>query len=179
MAALVIPSVELHRSWIAGAEEFNGAHIDGGGVETRTLDDLRKPDGFRAFVDGLVAQSKPGGPILPGYVPCTFLWMVDNDEFVGSIAIRHELNDYLLEQGGHIGYSIRPSARRRGFAGDALRDALPIARGLGIDRVLVTCDEANAGSRRTIEKNGGVYEDSRAGKRPYWIDTTVASAVID
>ncbi|HYI32668.1 MAG TPA: GNAT family N-acetyltransferase [Glaciibacter sp.] len=172
MAALVIPSVELHRSWIAGAEEFHGAHIDGGGVELRTLDELRQPDGFRAFVDELIAQSDPDGPLLPGYVPCTFLWMVENDKFVGSIAIRHELNDFLFEQGGHIGYSVRPSARRRGFAGDALRDALPIAQELGISRVLITCDETNTGSRRTIEKNGGVYEDSRAGKRRYWIDNT-------
>jgi predicted acetyltransferase len=84
---------------------------------------------------------------------------------------RHGLNDYLFEQGGHIGYSVRPSARRRGFAGDALRDALPIARELGISRVLITCDETNVGSRRTIEKNGGIYEDSRKGKRRYWIDS--------
>lgn len=95
---------------------------------------------------------------------------MDGDTFLGSLAIRHELNDFLLNEGGHIGYSVRPSARRRGHATKALSDALPLARDLGISRVLVTCDEDNAGSRATIEKNGGIYEDSRSGKRRYWLD---------
>ncbi len=173
MATLTIPSVEFHRSWLAGAEEFNGVHIDGSGVEARDREALRQPGEFRTFVEDLVAQSRPDSPLLPGYVPCTFLWMIEDGEFLGSLAIRHELNDFLFEEGGHIGYSVRPSARRRGVAGNALRDALPIARDLGIDNVLITCDEDNVGSRRTIEKNGGVYEDSRQGKRRYWIDTAM------
>ena len=57
------------------------------------------------------------------------------------------------------------------LAAAALAGALPIARNLGISRVLLTCDDSNAGSRATIEKNGGVYEDTRNGKRRYWIDT--------
>ncbi|MDD1477831.1 GNAT family N-acetyltransferase [Arthrobacter sp. H16F315] len=96
---------------------------------------------------------------------------MDGDAFLGSLAIRHELNDFLLNEGGHIGYSVRPSARRRGYASKALADALPVARDLGISRVLITCDEDNLGSRATIEKNGGVYEDSRNSKRRYWADT--------
>ncbi|MFY9634598.1 MAG: GNAT family N-acetyltransferase, partial [Cellulosimicrobium cellulans] len=81
-----------------------------------------------------------------------------------------------LEQGGHIGYSVRPSARRRGHASAALAAALPMARDLGISRALLTCDEDNFGSRATIEKNGGVYEDTRNGKRRYWIDTATRIA---
>ena len=104
-------------------------------------------------------------------VPCTYLWIVDGGTFLGSLAIRHELTEYLLNEGGHIGYSVRPSARRRGHAASALAHALPMARELGIPRVLLTCDVSNAGSRATIEKNGGVYEDTRNGKRRYWIDT--------
>jgi predicted acetyltransferase len=99
------------------------------------------------------------------------LWIVDGDVFLGSLAIRHELNDFLLNEGGHIGYSVRPSARRRGHAVKALADALPMARELGIFRALITCDEDNAGSRATIEKNGGIYEDTRNGKRRYWVDS--------
>ena len=65
----------------------------------------------------------------------------------------------------------RPSARRRGHAAKALDDALPLARDLGINLALITCDEDNAGSRAIIEKNGGVYEDTRNGKRRYWVET--------
>lgn len=91
-------------------------------------------------------------------MPCTYLWIVEGDTFLGSLAIRHELNDYLLNEGGHIGYSVRPSARRRGHTAAASADAQPMARDLGIHRA-------------TIEKNGGVWEDTRNGKRRYWIDT--------
>ena len=100
-------------------------------------------------------------------------WVVDDeDDYVGSLALRHELSPFLLREGGHIGYSIRPSARRRGHATAALRLALPVARrDLGLDRVLVTCLESNEGSRRAIEANGGAYEDSRNGTRRYWVPT--------
>ena len=70
---------------------------------------------------------------------------------------------------------MRPSRRREGHAHRALKLALPEARALGLDRVLLTCDEDNDGSRLTIEGNGGVYEDSRNGKRRYWIPAGVTS----
>lgn len=169
MANLIVPDARFHSSWLEAAEEFAGARQDGGGSEDWSLDDLRDPVHFGRFVDELVADALPGSPRKPGYVPCTYLWMVEGDTFLGSLAIRHELNDFLFNQGGHIGYSVRPSARRRGHAAQALMDALPVAGELGIDRVLVTCDEDNAGSRATIEKNGGAYEDSRNGVQRYWI----------
>ena len=102
-------------------------------------------------------------------MPATELWWVEGEEFLGRIAIRHRLTPALLEVGGHIGYDVRPSARRRGHATEMLRQALGIARGLGIDRVLVTCDVDNVGSRTVIERNGGVFEDERAGKLRFWI----------
>lgn len=111
----------------------------------------------------------PETPRPPGHVPCTNLWIVDGPTHIGFLQIRHCLTDFLLDEVGHIGYSVRPSARRRGHATSALRDALPIAQALSIDPVLVTCDETNRASRATIKRNAGVYEDSRAGKRRYWI----------
>ncbi len=75
----------------------------------------------------------------------------------------------LLEQGGHIGYSVRPSRRGEGIATKALGQALEVAQTLDIGPVLVTCAEDNPASRKAIEANGGVYEDSRQGTRRYWI----------
>ncbi len=115
----------------------------------------------------------------PGsHVPAsTYLCIRQSDHrMVGFIDIRHRLNDYLLNYAGHIGYSIRPIERGKGYAGQQLELGLNKCRELGLKRVLLTCDESNMRSRRTIENAGGVYEDSR--KEPgeaqavhrYWID---------
>ena len=105
-------------------------------------------------------------------MPCTTWWWVDGRSWLGRIAVRHRLTPALLELGGHIGYDVRPSARRRGHATAMLHAVLPHAVALGIGRVLVTCDVDNAPSQRVIEANGGRFEDERAGKLRYWIDLT-------
>ena len=117
----------------------------------------------------------------PGHVPSTFLFAFEGDRIVGRVSIRHRLNAYLLRIGGHIGYAVVPEFRRRGYATAMLRLALDFARDtVGLDRVLVTCDDDNIGSIRTIEKNGGVLEDVILAdglakpKRRYWIDTAPA-----
>jgi predicted acetyltransferase len=99
------------------------------------------------------------------------LWWVDGDQYIARIAIRHQLNEFLLNVGGHIGYDVRPSARRRGHATAMLRAALPVAHQLDIERALITCDWDNVGSRKTIEANGGIYEDRRGVKLRYWVPT--------
>jgi len=93
-----------------------------------------------------------------GYVGSTeyFLIRRSDDRIVGMVNIRHSLNEFLKETGfGHIGYGIRPSERRKGYATEQLRLALEKCRELGIKQVHVGCFEENTGSRRTIEKNGG------------------------
>lgn len=93
---------------------------------------------------------------------------------VGMIDLRHRLNDFLAEYGGHIGYSVRPDERRKGYAKWMLAHVLPEARKLGLSRVLVTCDDDNEGSARTIEANGGVFERTARLEdellRRYWIE---------
>ena len=89
---------------------------------------------------------------------------------VGFLNLRLRLSDYLLEVGGHIGYSIRPYARGKGLAKEQLRQGLQVARSKNIKRVLVTCDCDNAASRAVILANAGALEDVRGGKERYWID---------
>jgi len=126
---------------------------------------------FLAFVEEVRAKRLEETPRPQGFVPGTELWLVDGEEFLGRVGIRHRLTPALLEAGGHIGYDVRPSARRRGHATAMLREALIVARGLGIERALVTCDVDNIGSRTVIERNGGVLEDERVGKLRFWVPT--------
>ena len=101
-----------------------------------------------------------------GRVPATFLVADVGGEIVGRSSIRFALNEVLAREGGHIGYAVLPWHRRRGYATEILRQSLVIARAHGVGRVLVICDEDNAGSRTVIEACGGrhesVVEDVRA-----------------
>lgn len=97
-------------------------------------------------------------------------------KLLGMLQLRHELNDYLRLYAGHIGYSVRPSERRRGYAAAMLALGLREARARGLRRVLITCHVSNEASRRTILANGGVYEcavpdpDGGEALERYWIE---------
>ena len=89
---------------------------------------------------------------------------------LGFLNLRLRLNEGLLNYAGHIGYSIRPSARGQGLAKEQLRQGLQVAKSKNIKRALVTCDSDNVASRAVILTNGGALEDVRGGKERYWID---------
>ena len=116
-----------------------------------------------------------GRNLPPRFVRGTFLVADVAGQIVGRASIRFELNDFLLREGGHIGYGVLRQHRRRGYATEILRQSLIIARAEGVDRVLVTCDEVNVGSRTVIESCGGRLESvvntgDGVPKRRYWID---------
>lgn len=116
------------------------------------------------------------GELLPeGFVPSTFLVAEVDETIVGRTSIRHQLTDFLLRESGHIGYGVPPAHRRRGYATEILYQSLVVARALGIDRVLVACDDDNTASAKTIERCGGVLESvvttsHGPAKERYWID---------
>lgn len=172
MAELISPTVRLHRSWLRSRDDW-GAEVHQDGAGLRPGDEVDSADGFAAWVRRLLRESDPAVPAAEGWVHCTYWWIVEDDEVLGAISLRHELNDFLLDAGGNIGYGVRPTARRRGLASFALAEVLGYAAKLGLPRVLITCKEANEGSRRTIERHGGALEDIRDTKigrmRRYWI----------
>ena len=105
-----------------------------------------------------------------------FVCLRESDgRIVGMIDVRHRFNDYLREYGGHIGYSVRPDERRKGYASWMLAHALPYCREIGLDRVMISCLIDNEASRRTILKNGGVYDSTvhepheNVDLQRYWI----------
>ncbi|MFC4068256.1 GNAT family N-acetyltransferase [Actinoplanes subglobosus] len=172
MLRLVKPTIRLHTAWLDSRDDWGrGTHQPGAGL--RSIDEVDSPAGFAAWVGRLHAHEDRSVPPEDGWVHCTYRWVINDDEVVGAIALRHELNDSLLDVGGHIGYGVRPVARRRGLASWALGTMLDEARRLGMDRVLLTCKTDNVASARTIEGHGGLLEDVRdtgSGKsKRYWI----------
>ncbi len=179
MPQLLAPTADLHDAWLRSRDDWGrGTHQDGSGL--RDEDDVDSADGFAEWVGRLQEQSDPGWVPPSDRVPARYWWVVEDGEVLGAISLRYELNDFLARAGGHIGYGVRPAARRRGLASWALGEVLLHARESGLARVLVTCEDANTASARTIERAGGVLQDVAETElgptRRYWIDLSAGSA---
>jgi predicted acetyltransferase len=134
---------------------------------------LPMPEHLRGLVD-----MSEGRNLRPGWVPMTTHWLLDDSEvLVGVSRLRHRLTPELLNDGGNIGYYVRPAYRGKGHGKTILSLTLVEARSLGLERVLLTVRTGNLPSIRVIEANGGVLEDERVDAeglayRRYWIDLT-------
>ncbi len=170
---LVRPTKEYEKQAYEYINEFVefGSQIHGVGGLNKYIDDydgwLLKLEQNRNMVPGTVEGRVPSE---------TFILIREEDnKMLGIIDIRLMLNDYLLSYGGHIGYGIRPSERRKGYASYQLYLGLKFCLKKGLDRVLITCDKDNVGSAKTIINAGGILEneiileDGRIHQR-YWVD---------
>ncbi|MCG9579698.1 GNAT family N-acetyltransferase [Vibrio tubiashii] len=168
---LVTPRVEYQESYIEMVREFSEreeAFIPF--VLAENYED------FSMLLDRLSAYSR--GEEVPGFVAHSSFWLIDeNDQVVGCSNLRHELNDGLLVLGGHIGYGIKPSERKKGYAKRILELTLPKAKSIGIDKALVTVSKANLGSVKAIKYNKAVLEAEKQvpGQKGivqyYWLNT--------
>jgi len=162
---LAVPARQHKRAWKQYQKEILAAGESKG-----------RPKSYRAFLcqRKRFASEKT---VPEGYVPDTLYFLMDSggDKILGRISIRHRLNDHLLNNpGGHIGYAVAPSERRKGRATEQLRLGLEKCREMGIGPVLITCHKENIASAKVIQKNGGALEDERVsgeGKvfQRYWI----------
>jgi predicted acetyltransferase len=149
---LVFPTIKHKQA----AWEYRQEHIDYGENTINGSGGLMKAQEFESWLEKVISmQTKAPQGKAPGSTYFAFV----GDRIVGTIQVRHELNESLLNRGGHIGYGVRPSERRKGYATKMLPLALEKCRELGIGKVLVTCDKINIASAKTILKCGGVLEN--------------------
>lgn len=165
---LVEPCEKYKESYLQGIRDLQ--------AEGRYLEvDLEAAD--RDFTTHLRDRFDNGWRTKDGeHVPATTKWLIADGKYAGRVSIRHVLSEKLARTGGHIGYDVVPWARHRGYGRMLLQQALPIAKSLGIDRVLLTCDATNIPSRKIIESCGGKFEngidmgDGKPRKMRFWIE---------
>lgn len=170
MIRLIEPSREYLKSYMESNKEYLKY-----GVTTYFFTDVSSCDIFEKF-----ENSKYERNLKPNRVGATYYWLVDDerDFFIGEIAVRHKLTDSLLQYGGHIGYGIRYSEWNKGYGTLMLKLALEKAAEMGLEKVLITCDDDNPASAKVMENNGAVLQDKVKNNidgqeiltRRYWIE---------
>ncbi len=167
---LKFPTMELKNEWLNYLEEY------------RLDDPNANPLGYKKDTDyaewlDKMTDEKNGTNIKKSRVPSSIYFLMDNNRIIGHVSIRHNIDNIFLSlYGGHIGYGIRPSERRKGYATLLLRLALEKCNELGLAKVMVTCKEENIASSKTIEKNHGVLKEiiyiplENCNFKIYWIN---------
>lgn len=167
---LVKPTVGLEKEYLDFYQEWKASGED---MIPWVIE--KDPTDFQEMVQFLLNNEK-GNNLPEGWVRDSTYWLVNESyRVLGAVNIRHALTERLFNCGGHIGYGVRPSERRKGYATKILAMSLEKTRELGIEKVLVVCDAVNTASERTIHKNGGkedasfTEENGNVVKR-FWIE---------
>ncbi len=163
--AQVLDYLAEHRAF--GEEQLHGASL------------LERQASYSAWLQYLTQLEHPN-TVPPGFVPCRTRLLLRRADgaLLGIASLRLELNDFLRQYAGHIGYGIRPKERGQGYATQLLHQCLLLYRTWGFSRVMLCCDKENLPSARTILANGGVLErefplpGSQGPAQAYWIDLT-------
>ena len=160
MPRLILPTTLVRASYLQGETETARDE----GLSITWLEEAAAD--FAGFVERRRVVRELWG------VPVSEMWFVDGTDYLGTVIIRHRLTPALEREGGHIGYHVVPSQRRRGHATQMLAQAKPVFRQLGLTEILVTCAEGNIGSRRVIEANGGTLDRIVDGEAYYRLPTS-------
>ena len=184
---LLKPQLAHHRAFIDGLSELQAHQHERYYVEENLdLAQLSNKKFFKEYL-AYLAEQELGINLAPNRVPQSIYWLMEEQTdgqlvWIGRVSIRHRLNDKLRKIGGHVGYVIRPSARRQGYGSRLLALTLEKIRQhqpkIDTKQALLTCDETNLGSKKIIEKNGGilatsrVQADSPVRKLLYWVPYT-------
>lgn len=160
MIHLELPNIKYKSTYISAVKEYQAKGSDRGATDHYLKLDISELNSqFDKFVNPLLDYHK-GLNLKGGWVPYTEFWIIDeNQKYCGRISLRHKLNEALLKHGGHIGYDIVPSERGKRYASKALELCLKEAKKIGIREALLTCDDDNVPSIKTIETNGGILRD--------------------
>ena len=166
---LKFPTIEDKGNWIEYIKEY---HLDKGAKPLGCTENIDYEDWLNKIKNEYI-----GIDLQEGRVPSSVYFLMIDNKIVGHLSIRHSIdNEFLKRYGGHIGYGVRPSERRKGYATIMLALALEKCNELGLEDVMVTCKEDNIGSFKTIENNGGVLEkiifipEENCNFRIYWIN---------
>ncbi len=167
---LVLPDVRYKESYLSGLRELQQE----GRRPEFNAEEIEKD--FEKHLD-VFRDEAAGKNLKEGRVQSAMYWLVDYGTYLGSVRIAPALNEKLATVGGNIGYEIRPTERKKGYGTLILKLALQKAEEMGLQKVLLTCDVTNEGSRKIIEGNGGVFESTvpnpeipNIDRARFWVD---------